>query len=87
MFEFTCAYCGNVKQVPRRHDIGKWCSKSCADKARKGQKTKYNLKRDNGEYECLFQPESIVCTRMDCENCGWNPEVAEARLKRIMEEL
>ena len=35
-------------------------------------------------FECVFQPESILCDRQICSRCGWNPDVAKARLEAIM---
>lgn len=37
-------------------------------------------------FECVFQPESILCDRQICSRCGWNPDVAKARLEAIMEK-
>ena len=37
-------------------------------------------------FECVFQPESILCDRQICSRCGWNPDVAKARLETIIEK-
>lgn len=36
--------------------------------------------------ECLFN-KGVCCTDKDCEGCGWNPDVEEARKKKTREEL
>ena len=39
-------------------------------------------------YECKYAPAgSVHCERMICSKCGWNPEVALARLKAILAEM
>ena len=38
-------------------------------------------------YNCHFVPKGVQCDKKECHKCGWNPEVAEARLEKIREEL
>ena len=84
MYEFICAYCGKTMQVERKNGSQIYCSKSCAATAR-------NLKRGKDvepfDGECVFQPESTICGKRECDKCGWNPVVAKARLDAIMEKL
>ena len=87
-----CEYCGN----PVSRDDARFCSRSCAGLARyypDGNKMihrievdeSYDLKKVNGRYKCRYQ-RFVSCTDRDCANCGWNPEVAKARTKAIMEQ-
>lgn len=94
MYEFHCAYCGKVKRVLRVCDVGRFCSKSCA--ARWGNEQRYGKKEPEPKFreprlpevgECVYQPESIMCDRRICSECGWNPEVAKARLQEITKKL
>lgn len=82
MYEYTCAYCGKVTQVERRNGLQIYCSKSCAAKARNERRVKID-RPTNGE--CIYQPESINCDRRKCSTCGWNPDVAKARLEAFIE--
>ncbi len=92
MFKFTCRYCGTVRYVRTLHEVREFCNRSCAAKAReicKAEKKAAKEEDNKTEYvirlnECVFQPESIECTRRNCINCGWNPVVAKARLNAIM---
>lgn len=83
MFEFTCEYCGKVVQVEKEWQVQRFCNKSCAASYRNEKQTGWTKFEDAGE--CVFQPESVICGKRICNNCGWNPEVAQARLERIME--
>ena len=83
MYEYTCAYCGKVVQVKFPSQVQNFCSKSCA--ASYGNELRGGSPKNNYTGECIFQPESIECHRMDCNDCGWNPEVAKERLAAIME--
>lgn len=38
-------------------------------------------------YKCDFNPVGVQCERKECSKCGWNPEVAQARLEAIKAEL
>ena len=39
-------------------------------------------------YDCKFAPAgSVQCERRECAKCGWNPEVAKARLDEIIEKM
>ena len=39
---------------------------------------------ENGKYICQYNPE-CECETPECHKCGWNPEVAERRLKEFRE--
>ena len=78
MFEYVCEVCGETKSVHARRDIGRFCSWKCSgiSKRRIGYEPK--VKKVG---ECVFQPDSIRCRVRNCDNCGWNPVVAKARLE------
>lgn len=80
MYEYICAYCGKVVQVRWLSQMQKFCSKSCS--ASYGNKLRAGKEPKPGE--CIYQPESIMCDRRTCSRCGWNPEVAHARLEVIL---
>lgn len=42
----------------------------------------------NKEKFCKFAPDYTVhCEKKVCQNCGWNPEVANARLEAIITKM
>ncbi len=81
MYEFTCEYCGKVVEVERKWQVQRFCDKSCAASYR----NKLMAGKNPTPGDCIYQPESIMCDRRKCSKCGWNPEVAHARLEAIME--
>lgn len=39
-------------------------------------------------FKCPYQPSGhVLCDKKTCSKCGWNPEVAQARLDAIVEKL
>lgn len=46
---------------------------------------KFKIDTD-GRYVCPHNPE-CRCAYLNCEACGWNPEVGQARIKAIMSKL
>lgn len=32
--------------------------------------------------KCMYN-EGVVCENQSCENCGWHPKVAQARLEKF----
>ena len=79
MYEFSCVHCGKVVKVERKWQVQTFCSKSCAISYRH----KMRFEQQGGC--CIYHPMGVMCDRHLCSNCGWNPEVAQARLERIME--
>lgn len=84
-YEWTCPVCGKVKKTAYKREVRTYCSVSCSVKDRERVKREIAGKCIPGE--CIFQPESIICGKRDCGNCGWNPVVAKARLEAIKEKL
>ena len=73
---FTCVNCG-VKFESRIKDA-KFCSKQCSNQ--RGAKI-----RSNSLSQC---PNNrwVVCDtqKCDCETCGWNPEVSQRRMDKLL---
>lgn len=41
---------------------------------------------DKGKWICQYNPE-CECDIPECHKCGWNPEVAERRMKEFKESI
>jgi hypothetical protein len=85
MCEYTCPVCGVTKSVRYEWEVRTYCSRSCAQKANEAKKRAVREICIDGE--CVFQPESIMCYKRNCTNCGWNPVVAKARLEKLGAEI
>lgn len=87
MYQYTCPVCGLTKYVERKSDVRTCCSKSCAAASKAlSREIVQPIEKPKTEChvgECVFQPESINCFKRECGKCGWNPEVAKARLERL----
>lgn len=46
---------------------------------------KNDIKRERGKIVCPHN-EECRCTRMSCGTCGWHPNVAKARLEKLLRE-
>ena len=44
------------------------------------------IKRERGSYVCPYNGE-CRCIRLECKSCGWNPEVAKARMDKFMTKM
>ena len=39
-------------------------------------------------FKCPLQStDHVLCMKKNCSKCGWNPEVAQARLDAIIEKM
>lgn len=85
--EKYCEYCGEAVSSNYR----RFCSYSCAARANRGlKKVEVDVSYDwssagGGLWNCRYR-RHIQCKDRDCAHCGWNPAVAEARTKAIMEK-
>lgn len=83
----NCEYCGQ----PTNGQKYRYCSRSCSARARNNVKpvevnTDLNWKETvGGLYRCQYNM-NVRCRDRDCANCGWNPEVAKARLQAVVEK-
>lgn len=78
MYEYTCPNCGKTKKVRYPWEVRTYCSAKCSAVHREEEKRRAVAAINAGE--CIFHPESVMCGKRDCTNCGWNPVVAKARL-------
>lgn len=39
------------------------------------------------KHPCPHSPAGVWCERKQCTKCGWNPEVANARLEAIIAKM
>lgn len=85
--ERYCEYCG----APLSFYNKRFCSHSCKAKANRGvERVEVDMSYDwkstgRGLWLCRYR-KHIQCKDRNCAKCGWNPEVAEARSKVIMEQ-
>lgn len=83
-----CAYCGKPMSRNKR-----FCSHTCQALAECGAAAVkvidpnvdqgFPWKTFGGKWVCRYQ-SFVSCTDRDCKHCGWNPEVAEARLQKFL---
>lgn len=85
--ERYCEYCG----APLSFYNKRFCSYSCAAKGNRGvEQVEVDMSHDwksagQGLWICRYR-KHIRCKDRNCAKCGWNPEVAEARSRAIMEQ-
>lgn len=88
IYEKKCPYCGIEFKTDRENQI--FCCLACVNKGRASNDRgnfdhSLEWKRHHGKWDCPYQ-ESVGCYVRNCDKCGWNPDVAKARLKKYMEE-
>ena len=72
----SCENCG--KQFETNYEHTRYCGYFCYCQAKR-RRTKEA--RDN--CHCPHNTE-VICLDKKCEACGWNPEVAQRRLDKIL---
>lgn len=77
----TCLTCGKEYTAKAPHQ--KFCSVLCQSRSRSEYFAQRHKKPRMFDFPCLYNAE-IVCEVQKCGSCGWNPEVAKARLEKIM---
>jgi hypothetical protein len=82
VYEFVCPQCGKVKRVDRPSKIGKFCSHACADASRRKYPVKVKVEVEPRDV-CKYN-DGCRCSTQDCDRCGWNPVVAQARLMKFL---
>ena len=74
-----CPECGEL--FTRKQPSKRFCSPKCKaaynNRASAAKKQKLIDEKGTG---CPYN-EALICTNHKCEKCGWNPAVAERRLK------
>jgi hypothetical protein len=91
MIDLICQGCGKPYKADRTTRV--FCSHSCAAMNRSKKcgsshcdsSLEWKRKESNElMWECPYN-KSVDCSFRKCDRCGWNPEVAKARLEKIME--
>lgn len=72
----SCENCG--KQFESNYEHKRYCGYFCYCQAKR-RRTKEA--RDN--CHCPHNTE-VICLDKKCDTCGWNPEVAQNRMEKIM---
>ena len=87
--KFTCRWCGKVMMVFPSQKERQYCSRSCGNRGRSLPREddfdpalKWELVEDN-RWQCPYE-ENVSCKLRKCTTCGWNPKVAEMRLKQFL---
>lgn len=95
MYQFVCNQCGKIKEVEYKGKVGLYCSRKCADLAKKkdgivihddGYDWKVIRQGNHPYFECRYN-NMVGCDTRNCEQCGWNPKVANERLEKIRAEM
>lgn len=91
MDQKVCAYCGKVLEGKKRRN--KYCCGECMakDYSRRKMGVKrvvvdedFPWKKIGGYfYECRYN-EGCQCRNRQCDTCGWNPAVENARKAKVM---
>lgn len=74
--EKRCPVCRRVIPVDSK---ATYCSRTCVNFAYFRRHSK--IKRSE-ECLCLFNGE-VLCSKKECENCGWNPVVEKRRKEAL----
>lgn len=88
VYEKKCPTCGTLFKTNVERQ--KYCCHSCGHKNRRskeGGAFEESLlweKTEKGLWRCPYNM-AVDCSERKCITCGWNPEVAEARTKKILE--
>lgn len=80
MREFNCVYCGRKAEDWGLLQNKIYCSDSCCQKAYQRRKRK---EAKEVVMSCKYN-EEVNCDGMNCENCGWNPEVERRRKESLL---
>lgn len=70
-----CENCGN--EFESRACNAKYCSRRCAN-----QRHEENRKAPR-TFRCPHNRE-VTCEKRQCDSCGWNPDVAQRRMDKLM---
>lgn len=88
VFTKICPTCGI--EFKTTNEWQTFCRKTCSNRggASKGKDFDSSLKwersSEDGKWLCPYT-FGVACSGRRCSKCGWNPEVAEARTKKILE--
>ena len=86
IYKKTCPNCGIEFKTDRVDQ--KFCCRKCSNSCRMfNAKSDYDkdltwekVPSNKNEWQCPYERE-VSCLVRSCDKCGWNPEVAKARLE------
>lgn len=89
LYDKKCPNCGLEFRTDRENQT--YCCHACGNSGRRSKNPYKNEDFDkslfwskrNGVFECPYNV-GVGCTVRKCTTCGWNPEVAKARLDKFM---
>ncbi len=86
--EFKCEYCGKQFTGGNPSLIYRFCSKSCAGKAKFEGDFDRSLdwKKEGDLWQCPYN-EGVHCRSRRCDTCGWNPDVRNERNEKLREAM
>lgn len=76
----TCECCG--EKFETRAKNAKYCSHYCANQRYYERRVK--KKKENKEPRCPNNRWVVCDNQCNCANCGWNPEVAQQRMDKVL---
>ena len=79
MFVIKCKGCG--KEFTAKSEYRKFCDAVCYNRYHKIKNAPIPR-----EVACRYA-DGVVCSKRDCEKCGWNPKTADARLEKLHAEM
>ena len=79
MIIVKCKGCG--KEFKANSQYRKFCDAVCYDRYHRIKNTPIPR-----EVACRYA-DGVVCSKRDCEKCGWNPKTADARLEKFHAEM
>lgn len=78
--EYVCEHCGRV--FLSRSKDAKYCTRMCFINERfKGPRKTKPKKEVCADKTCPYNLY-VCCDKQKCDQCGWNPKVAKARMAR-----
>jgi uncharacterized C2H2 Zn-finger protein len=88
VYEKKCPNCGLVFRTARENQT--YCCKSCGnigrrknDKGEHDTSLEWVKDTEFGKWVCPYN-QGVGCYDRNCITCGWNPEVAKARLDKYL---
>lgn len=78
---FTCLTCGAEFTSPSID--AKYCSYRCSARRNWIEGRPQNTEE---QFECPNN-SGVICSKKECNRCGWNPDVATARSLKILEDM
>lgn len=86
VYDKICPSCGTEFKTDRNTQT--FCCHKCSNsgrilKERGNYDDSFAWTKTNGHYDCPYA-FGVGCSVRQCNKCGWNPEVAQARMEAII---